>query len=93
MVKMEDLVLALPARNNQLSTGACLIAVGQNNGGEQPAFIARDKKGPSGKGEHQIRESGKQITKKRSTKLSLKTGCRSNFTALGLDDPYGSLPT
>lgn len=42
MVKMEDLVLALPARNNQLSTGACLIAVGQNNGGEQTAFIAQD---------------------------------------------------
>lgn len=55
MVKMEDLVLALPARNNQLSAGARLIAAGQNNGGEQPAFIAQDNERPSGKGEHQMR--------------------------------------
>lgn len=56
MVKMEDLVLALPARNNQLSTGACLITVGQNNRGEQPAYIAQDNEGPSRKGEYQMRE-------------------------------------
>lgn len=77
MVKMEDLVLTLPACNNQLSAGAGLIAVGQNKQGEQPTFISQNKERPSRKGRHQMTERGKQSQRS----CPFKWG-RNHFTAL-----------
>lgn len=88
VVKMEDLVLALPAGHHQLAAGTRLITVGtMENNLQGPPSTMRDQEGhgPSGT------DRAQQATKC-NTKLPLKTGHRGSFTSLGLTDPYGSLP-
>lgn len=60
VVKMEDLVLALPARHHQLPTGTCLITV------EQWRTTCRDHPAQGGTSRDmapQGRDSAKQVTK------------------------------
>lgn len=60
VVKMEDLVLALPARHHQLPTGTCLITVGtMENNLQGPPSTRRDQQGHGPSGERQCKASDK----------------------------------